>query len=126
LRLPFADSRFHLVVSAFGFRNLANYQAGLAEIHRVLKPQGEIGILDFSEPGGLLGKLYAFYFKRVLPAIGTVISGVSGPYSYLPASVAKFPPPEQMLERMKEAGFEDVSWTPYSFGIAGLYRGRKK
>lgn len=126
LRLPFADSRFHLVVSAFGFRNLANYQAGLAEIHRVLRPQGEIGILDFSEPGGLLGKLYAFYFKRVLPAIGTVISGVSGPYSYLPASVAKFPPPQQMLERMKEAGFEDVSWTPYSFGIAGLYRGRKK
>jgi demethylmenaquinone methyltransferase/2-methoxy-6-polyprenyl-1,4-benzoquinol methylase len=126
LRLPFGDSRFNLVVSAFGFRNLANYQAGLAEIHRVLKPQGEIGILDFSEPGGLLGKLYAFYFKRVLPAIGTVISGVSGPYSYLPASVAKFPPPEQMLERMREAGFEDVSWTPYSFGIAGLYKGRKK
>jgi demethylmenaquinone methyltransferase/2-methoxy-6-polyprenyl-1,4-benzoquinol methylase len=126
LRLPFGDSRFDLVVSAFGFRNLANYRVGLAEIHRVLRRDGEVGILDFSEPGGLLGKLYAFYFKRVLPAIGTAISGVSGPYSYLPASVAKFPPPEQMLERMRETGFEDVSWTPYSFGIAGLYKGRKR
>jgi demethylmenaquinone methyltransferase/2-methoxy-6-polyprenyl-1,4-benzoquinol methylase len=114
-----------LVVSAFGFRNLANYQAGLREIYRVLKPQGEVGILDFSEPGGVLGKLYGFYFRKVLPRIGTWISGVRGPYEYLPASVGKFPPPEQMLKNMETAGFGDVSWTKYTFGIAGLYRGRK-
>ena len=62
-------ARDFLVVSAFGFRNLANYDAGLREILRVLKPGGEMGILDFSEPGGLLGKLYGFYFRRVLPRI---------------------------------------------------------
>jgi demethylmenaquinone methyltransferase / 2-methoxy-6-polyprenyl-1,4-benzoquinol methylase len=126
LNLPFAGDNFDLVVSAFGFRNLANYQAGLREIHRVLAPAGEMGILDFSEPGGLLGKLYAFYFRRVLPAIGTLISGVRGPYEYLPASVEKFPEPAAMLEQMREAGFHDVSWTPYTFGIAGLYKGKKR
>ena len=125
LHLPFANESFDLVVSAFGFRNLVNYQAGLREIQRVLKQGGEMGILDFSEPGGVLGKFYGFYFKRVLPAVGTMISGVRGPYAYLPASVEQFPPPEKMQERMREAGFGKVSWTPYSFGIAGLYKGNK-
>jgi demethylmenaquinone methyltransferase/2-methoxy-6-polyprenyl-1,4-benzoquinol methylase len=91
-----------------------------------LKPGGELGILDFSEPGGLMGKLYAFYFRRVLPAVGSLISGVSGPYRYLPASVEKFPAPTELLQVMRSAGFEQVSWTPYSFGIAGLYRGVKR
>jgi len=125
LKLPLSDRSVDLVTSAFGFRNLANYRAGLQEIHRVLKRDGEFGILDFSEPKGVLGKLYRFYFKNVLPKIGTLISGVSGPYAYLPASVERFPEPDQMVERMKEAGFTDVTWMPYTFGIAGLYRGRK-
>jgi demethylmenaquinone methyltransferase/2-methoxy-6-polyprenyl-1,4-benzoquinol methylase len=125
LSLPFASGRFDLVTSAFGFRNLADYDAGLREISRVLEAGGEVGILDFGEPGGLMGQLYRFYFKRVLPKVGTMISGVKGPYAYLPASVERFPPPEEMLERMRNAGFRDVSWTPYTFGIAGLYRGRK-
>ncbi len=64
------------------------------------------GILDFSEPGGLLGKLYGFYFRNVLPKIGTMISGVRGPYEYLPASVQKFPAPQEMLTRMESAGFK--------------------
>ena len=125
LSLPLPDSSMDLVVSAFGFRNLANYNAGLHEIFRVLKQDGETGILDFSEPGGLLGKMYGFYFRNVLPRIGAAISGVRGAYEYLPASVQKFPSPQQMLERMETVGFKDVSWTPYTFGIAGLYRGRK-
>jgi demethylmenaquinone methyltransferase/2-methoxy-6-polyprenyl-1,4-benzoquinol methylase len=125
LHLPLPESSMDLVVSAFGFRNLSNYEAGLLEIYRVLKPQGETGILDFSEPGGLFGKLYGFYFRNVLPRIGTLISGVKGPYEYLPASVHKFPAPEQMLKRMEATGFREVSWTPYTFGIAGLYRGKK-
>jgi demethylmenaquinone methyltransferase / 2-methoxy-6-polyprenyl-1,4-benzoquinol methylase len=125
LHLPFPSGQFQLVTSAFGFRNLANYDRGLAEIYRVLALNGEVGILDFGEPKGLLGKLYRVYFRRVLPAIGTLISGVRGPYSYLPASVLRFPSPEEMLERMLAAGFREVSWTPYTFGIAGLYRGRK-
>ena len=125
LQLPFESGEFDLVTAAFGFRNLANYNRGLAEIHRVLRPGGEVGILDFGEPKGLVGQVYRFYFHWVLPAIGTVISGVSGPYKYLPASVQRFPAPEEMLQRMRDAGFRNPSWTPYTFGIAGLYRGRK-
>lgn len=125
LTLPFPDGRFDLVTSAFGFRNLADYDAGLSEIVRVLRPGGECGILDFGEPKGALGMLYRIYFKEVLPRIGTMISGVRGPYDYLPASVERFPAPEEMLQRMKRAGFSEAEWTPYTFGIAGLYRGRK-
>jgi demethylmenaquinone methyltransferase/2-methoxy-6-polyprenyl-1,4-benzoquinol methylase len=125
LHMPFADANFDLVTSAFGFRNLADYDAGLREIIRVLRPNGEIGILDFGEPKGVIGKLYRFYFKQVLPRVGTLISGVRGPYAYLPASVEEFPEPEEMLRRMKAAGFRQVSYTPYTFGIAGLYWGRK-
>ena len=123
LRLPFRDGSFDLVTSAFGFRNLADYGMGLGEIKRVLKPGGECGILDFGEPKGVLGSVYRIYFKHVLPRVGTVISGVKGPYAYLPASVERFPAPEEMCERMKSRGFSEASWTPYTFGIAGLYRG---
>ncbi len=122
LHLPLQNGTVDLLTTAFGFRNLANYRAGLEEFHRVLRPGGELGILDFSEPEGLLGRLYAFYFRKVLPAIGSRLSGVSGPYVYLPSSVEQFPRPAQMLEILRSVGFQEVSWTPYSFGIAGLYR----
>ena len=124
LRLPFPDESFDLVTSAFGFRNLANYDAGLREIRRVLKPGGQCGILEFSEPAGWLGKVYEVYFNTVLPRIGNLISGNNRAYAYLPASVARFPEPPEMLERMKAAGFGKALWTPYTFGIAGLYRGQ--
>ena len=113
------------MTSAFGFRNLADYDAGLREIVRVLRPGGECGILDFGEPGGLMGALYRIYFKHVLPKVGTLVSGVRGPYAYLPASVERFPAPSEILDRMKSAGFSKASWTPYTFGVAGLYRGAK-
>jgi demethylmenaquinone methyltransferase / 2-methoxy-6-polyprenyl-1,4-benzoquinol methylase len=125
LCLPLPSGHFDLVTSAFGFRNLADYDAGLREIFRVLLPGGECGILDFGETKGVLGAFYRMYFKQVLPRIGTLISGVRGPYAYLPASVERFPAPEEMLARMKSAGFVEATWTPYSFGIAGLYRGKK-
>ena len=125
LALPYQAGRFDLVVSAFGFRNLANYDAGLREIVRVLRARGEVGILDFSEPDGLFGAVYRIYFKRILPALGTMISGVKGPYAYLPASVERFPAPAEMLQRMRAAGLRSVSWMPYTFGIAGLYHGIK-
>jgi demethylmenaquinone methyltransferase/2-methoxy-6-polyprenyl-1,4-benzoquinol methylase len=115
LHLPLADRSLDLITTAFGFRNLANYQAGLEEFFRVLAPGGEVGILDFSEPGGWVGKLYALYFRRILPAIGARLSGMG--------SAGRFPAPAVMLEMMRGAGFVDVSWTPYSFGIAGLWRG---
>ena len=125
LRLPVESGQFDLVTSAFGFRNLADYDAGLREIVRVLRPGGEAGILDFGEPSGVIGRVYRVYFRHVLPRVGTLISGVEGPYAYLPASVERFPSPEKMLERMRAAGLASVSWTPYTFGIAGLYRGAK-
>lgn len=125
LCLPFPSRHFSLVTSAFGFRNLADYDAGLREIVRVLRPEGECGILDFSEPKGAIGHLYRLYFKQVLPRVGTMLSGVRGPYTYLPDSVERFPEPQEMLARMRNAGFREASWTPYTFGIAGLYRGWK-
>ncbi|MGA8731786.1 MAG: ubiquinone/menaquinone biosynthesis methyltransferase [Terracidiphilus sp.] len=121
LHLPLRSESLDLIVTAFGFRNLANYEAGLREFHRVLKPGGQLGILDFSEPGGLLGKLYAVYFRRALPAIGRLVCGKDGPYRYLPASVGNFPPPGQMLSLMRATGYEGPAWQPYTFGIAGLY-----
>jgi demethylmenaquinone methyltransferase / 2-methoxy-6-polyprenyl-1,4-benzoquinol methylase len=121
LHLPLQDGSLDLITTAFGFRNLANYEAGLREFHRVLKPGGRLGILEFSEPGGLIGKAYAVYFRRVLPAIGRAICGKDYPYTYLPASVGSFPPPAQMLEMMRAAGYIDCAWRPYTFGIAGLY-----
>jgi demethylmenaquinone methyltransferase / 2-methoxy-6-polyprenyl-1,4-benzoquinol methylase len=123
LNLPLKDASLDLIVTAFGFRNLANYEAGLREFTRVLKPGGQLGILEFSEPGGLIGKAYAVYFRRVLPAIGRLIRGKNGPYNYLPTSVSSFPPPPQMLVLMQQAGFDNPAWQPYTFGIAGLYTG---
>lgn len=125
LHLPLRDNSLDLIVTAFGFRNLANYEAGLREFARVLKPGGQLGILEFSEPGGLIGKAYAVYFRRILPAIGRMICGKDGPYNYLPTSVGKFPPPPQMLDLLRTTGYTECAWTPYTFGIAGLYTAKR-
>jgi demethylmenaquinone methyltransferase/2-methoxy-6-polyprenyl-1,4-benzoquinol methylase len=125
LHLPLGDCSLDLITTAFGFRNLANYQAGLEEFYRVLKPGGQLGILDFSEPAGMIGKVYALYFRRILPAIGRAVCGDGGPYEYLPASVQRFPQPPEMLQRMEAAGFTQLRWIPYTMGIAGLYIARK-
>ncbi len=121
LHLPLRAESLDLIVTAFGFRNLANYEAGLKEFYRALNPGGQLGILEFSEPGGLIGKAYGVYFRRVLPAIGRAICGKDGTYNYLPSSVGSFPPPDAMVEMMRRAGFEQCGWQPYTFGIAGLY-----
>jgi len=121
LHLPLRSESLDLIVTAFGFRNLANYESGLREFHRALKPGGRLGILEFSEPGGLIGKAYAVYFHRVLPAIGRLICGKAYPYTYLPASVGNFPPPGDLLALMRTTGYEGCAWQPYTFGIAGLY-----
>src|ERR1700733_2638262 len=86
LHLPLRSASLDLIVTAFGFRNLANYEAGLQEFHRVLKPGGQLGILEFSEPGGLIGNAYSIYFRHILPAIARMLGGKDAPYQYLPAS----------------------------------------
>jgi demethylmenaquinone methyltransferase/2-methoxy-6-polyprenyl-1,4-benzoquinol methylase len=125
LHLPLEDNSLDLVTSAFGFRNLANYDEGLAELFRVLRPGGQIGILDCNQPEGIVGALYNLYFKRILPRVGGIISGDASAYRYLPASVERFPRPQRMLEMIRSAGFRDASWTGYTFGTAGLYRATK-
>lgn len=126
LHLPLRPASLDLIVTAFGFRNLANYEAGLREFHRVLKPGAQLGILDFSEPTGWIGKVYAVYFRRVLPAIARLLSGPAtsskdSPYRYLPTSVGNFPPPDEMLALMRATGYTNCAWQPYTLGIAGLY-----
>src|SRR5215469_1901860 len=109
LHLPFADGWFDLVTTAFGFRNLANYEAGLREILRVLKPGGSLAILEFSEPApGMLGDAYRFYTQNVLPKIGGWISGDPGAYAYLPRSVARFFRPAELSELIKQVGYDQV------------------
>lgn len=124
LALPLADASQDLVVSAFGFRNLADYTAGLHEIRRVLKPGGQIGVLDFSEPAGLLGTAYRLYFRHVLPRVGGWVSGSGASYAYLPASVERFPAPDVFRGMMQTTGFAEAAWKPYLFGVAGLWSGR--
>lgn len=125
LHMPLPDNSVDLITTAFGFRNLANYEAGLREMHRVLRPGGELGILDFSEPKGIPGRFYQFYFRHILPRIGKMLSGSIAPYNYLPHSVHRFPGPDELLAMLSFCGFVEASWTPYTFGIAGLYRAVK-
>lgn len=109
LCLPFTDSSFDLITSAFGFRNLANYEAGLREFLRLLKPGGTLAILDFTEPApGFLGDAYRFYCQTVLPKIGGWISGDPAAYAYLPKSVSRFFHPHEFTALMKHAGYSEV------------------
>ena len=122
LRLPFADSSFDLVTAAFGFRNLANYEAGLREIHRVLKPGATIAILEFTEPpDGLLGDLYRWYFCKVLPRIGGWLSGDPAAYTYLPKSVARFFRPPELAALMSAVGYQSVAFKVWTFGTVALH-----
>ena len=126
MRLPFADGAFDLVTAAFGFRNLANYEAGLLEIRRVLKTGGTIAILEFTEPKpGWFGDLYRWYFRAVLPRIGGLISGDKAAYTYLPKSVARFFPPAELRELMLGNGFESVEARVWTGATVALHTGRK-
>jgi demethylmenaquinone methyltransferase/2-methoxy-6-polyprenyl-1,4-benzoquinol methylase len=122
LRLPFANSSFDLVTSAFGFRNLANYEAGLREIQRVLKPGGTVAILEFTEPPeGLLGDLYRWYFCKVLPKIGGLISGDQAAYKYLPKSVARFFRPPELAALLAAVGYQSVDYRVWTCGTVALH-----
>ncbi len=126
LRLPFPDASFDLVAVAFGFRNLADYDAGLREMFRLLRPGGQVGLLEFSEPEGpLFGRLYRFYFRRILPRLGGAISGDRAAYTYLPASVEQFPTPEELAQWMREVGFTEVEFRRFTGGVACLHTGRR-
>ncbi len=126
LGLPFADNSFDLVTTAFGFRNLANYESGLREIHRVLRPGGTIAILEFTEPpDNFLGNAYRWYFSNVLPRIGGFISGDTAAYTYLPKSVSRFLRPDVLSELMSRVGYSAVEYTTWTFCTVCLHLGKR-
>ena len=126
LKLPFRSDAFDGVTIAFGLRNLSNVEAGLSELFRVLKPGGRVAVLEFSKPV-LPGfrALFQFYFVRVLPLLGGIVSGSRSAYQYLPASVASFPDQGQLVSLMVEIGFEEVEYQNLTGGIAAIHLGSK-
>ena len=126
LQLPFADGSFDAITTAFGFRNLANYRDGLLEIRRVLKVGGKIAVLEFTEPPDtLLGRVYRWYFREVLPRIGGLLSGHSAAYKYLPQSVSRFLHPEELSALMRAAGYRDVQHSAWTLSTVCLHVGTK-
>ena len=125
MQLPLRDASLDLVTVAFGFRNLANYEAGLVEMRRVLKPGGMAAILEFSTPPNrAFAALYNFYSRRILPVIGGALSGSRDAYTYLPESVRKFPRAPELVEMMRRAGFAEVEFEYLTGGIVALHLGR--
>ena len=125
LHLPLADGSLDLITVAFGFRNLANYAAGLREMRRVLKPGGTTAILEFSQPpNAAFAALYNFYSRRILPVVGGALSGNRDAYTYLPESVRKFPNASELAEEMRRAGFTQASYEFLTGGIVALHVGR--
>lgn len=125
-RLPFANETFDRAFVAFGVRNLADRQRGLEEMARVLRPNGQAVILEFSDPtSAVLRSPYRLYTYWLLPWIGGLLSGNRAAYEYLPASVDSFPSPEGLRDLMEKAGFSEVSYFSLTFGIVTIHQGRK-
>lgn len=124
LALPVADGALDLVTIAFGFRNLANYDKGLAELLRVLKPGGVAAILEFSQPTNpVFAAAYGFFSDTLLPLAGGLISGSREAYSYLPASIRRFPAAEELAQQMTRAGFARAEFQRMTFGAVALHLG---
>ena len=126
LALPFPDARFDGATCAFGVRNLADLDAGLAEAARVLRPGARFVILEFATPRfAPLRWAYLFYFQRVLPAIGRAVSKHTDAYTYLPESVRAFPEPEALARRLAAAGFSQVGYELLTGGICAVFHGTR-
>jgi len=126
LRLPLGDASLDLITAAFGFRNLANYDAGLEEMRRVLRPGGMAAVLEFSRPSNpAFAALYEFYSRRILPWIGGALSGSPDAYRYLPESVRKFPSAPELADDMRRVGFRNVNSELLTGGIVALHLAEK-
>jgi demethylmenaquinone methyltransferase/2-methoxy-6-polyprenyl-1,4-benzoquinol methylase len=122
LALPFADGSFDAATVGFGIRNLANLDRGLAELHRVLRRDGRLAILEITRPRGLLAPFYRVWFDGIIPLAGRVLPGGSA-YAYLPASVRRFPAPEGLATLLGEAGFDEIRWRLFAGGIVAMHTG---
>ncbi len=124
--LPFEENKFDAVTVAFGVRNFENLRKGLAEINRTMKPGAWLVILEFSRPTRFPFKqLYNFYFKTILPKLGSWISRDKAAYTYLPESVDAFPDGEKFTNILREIGYKNISCKPLTFGISSIYTGQK-
>ncbi len=124
--LPFSDQSFDATTVAFGLRNVPDRLRGLGEMYRVLRPGGRTVVLEFTTPPSPVFRgLYLWYFHRVLPWVGRLVSGHPSAYSYLPASVADFPTPDGLAGWMREAGFHQVSYRLLTGGIVAIHVGRR-
>lgn len=128
MQLPFPDNAFQAVTVAFGLRNVSDTDAGVNEMIRVVRPGGQIAVLEFSKPTWPIAKQgYDFYFRYMLPRIGnSVARNSSDAYQYLPESVVEFPSGQQLADRLTAAGLHEVQWIPMTLGVVTLYLGRKR
>jgi demethylmenaquinone methyltransferase / 2-methoxy-6-polyprenyl-1,4-benzoquinol methylase len=122
LALPFADASFDAATVGFGVRNLSELDKGLRELRRVLHSGGQLAILEITRPRGLLAPFYRLWFDVLIPAAGKILPGGSA-YTYLPASVRRFPDPEGLAKLMDEAGFGEIRWRLFAGGIVALHTG---
>jgi len=126
MRIPVADAAVDAVTVAFGIRNVERPAVACGEMARALRPGGRLAILEFGVPAFPgIRPLYLWYFRHVLPLIGRMISGHGGAYTYLPASVGAFPPPDEFMAMLRVAGFVDTRAEPLTFGIVQLYTARR-
>ena len=122
LALPFEDGAFGAATVGFGVRNLDDLERGLAELRRVLRPGGRLGVLEITRPRGRLAPFYRLWFDGLIPLLGKLLPGGSA-YTYLPASVRRFPGPEELAELLRAAGFSEVRYGLFAGGIVALHTG---
>jgi len=123
LALPFEAGSFEAATVGFGVRNVADLEGGLAELRRVLAADGRVAVLEITQPRGLLAPFYRVWFDRIVPLLGKLLKGGAA-YTYLPASVRRFPGPDELADLLRAAGFADVKYRTFAGGIVALHTGR--